>query len=71
MMMMMEGQISIAANMSHDELRSLTLILQRTPQPTYAPTRDSCCVLRVVLPLMIYLFILRFQDTLKIPCAVS
>lgn len=63
MMMVMERQISRAASMSHDEIRSLTLILHRIPQPAFAPTRDSSCVLRVVLPLMIYLFILRCQDT--------
>lgn len=62
-MMMMDGQISIAANMSHNEIRSLMFILQRIPQPTYALTRDPYCVLRVTLPLMIYLFILQCQDT--------
>lgn len=38
-MMMAEGQISIAANMSHHEIRGLMLI----PRPVYAPTRDPCC----------------------------
>lgn len=59
---MLDRYLSTAWVMMRYQMR-FEIILCCILQPTYSQTRASCCVLRVVLPFMVYLLLLHCQHT--------